>query len=143
MKSQLIELACLIQEAQSLDELLGSLHEWARSIAKPIEPDKPLPVQIVRAINNYRQEWAIQQASAHGRITTQEVATRYHIAPETARLDLMTLCIAGDLRAVGDKRGRFYIPVAANTSDIPQIIGERVSDPVAGQQTIDPFTADI
>lgn len=125
--SALSELASLIREAQTLDELVGSLQEWARSLVDPIDPEER--VAPVRA-PNYRQQWALTIARSLGRITSRELSCRYDISPESARLDLAGLCALGYLSPVGDKRGRFYIP--CNTSVTHELIGEKGSNAPAG-----------
>jgi len=151
VKSQLIELARLIQQSESPAELLGSLREWAANILHPgpADPDEKVSLAIPGdRIFNYRQDWALTHAQQYGRITTAELARQYNISMESARLDLVQLCVMCQLRPIGDKKGRFYIRrdtfgPSENGHQITPQIGERGGEPVAGQQTIDPFTADI
>jgi len=113
MKNQLTELANLIHESQTIDELVGSLRHWARDIITPTDTREPLYIEIIRTFT-YRQQWALRVAQEQGRITSPALAKRFNISMESARLDLHDLVEQGALLAISDKKGRFYIPVTPN-----------------------------
>jgi len=52
----------------------------------------------------------VQLLKERGEITTTELAVRSHCCPETARLWLRKLAARRVVRAIGDKKGRVYIP---------------------------------
>lgn len=115
------ELAAIFHEAESPEELLGSLKEWAGNLLHhtPIDPQErvhlvvPLgDIELIETIRtmNYRQQYAMALARGQGHLTTVEVARRFHISMESARLDLRDLVEQGRLLAISDKKGRYYIP---------------------------------
>jgi len=141
MKSQLTELAHLIHESQTIDELVGSLRIWAKDIITPTDTREPLYIEIIRTFT-YRQQWALRIAQEQGRITSPELARRFNISMESARLDLHDLVEQGALVAISNKKGRFYIPVVPNgdpsgimdTTGIPE--GVPQAHPMALQDTL-------
>lgn len=129
MKPNLTELAHLIHDASTLEELFGSLREWARTVIDPLplqelrpgRPDEIAYIEMIRQCN-YRQQWALAEAAKWGRISTPLLANRFSISTESARLDLRDLVEQGRLIAISDKKGRYYIPVHPNTDDPSPLI---------------------
>lgn len=119
MKDHLTELEHIIRESQTLAELVGAVRIWARSIFRPTDLDQPIyqgdvyMIEILRTCN-YRQQWALTLAQNQARITTSELARRFNISMEAARLDLHDLVEQGRLLPISNKKGRFYIPIWPN-----------------------------
>jgi predicted HTH transcriptional regulator len=110
MHDHLTELERIIRESQTLAELVGSVRIWARSIFRPTAPDDTLFIQVIPSLN-YRQQWAVKLARAQGRITSSQLAARFDISAESARLDLRDCIEKGSLLPISEKKGRYYIPV--------------------------------
>lgn len=108
---ELAELARAIDESQTPEELLGSLQIWAQTLIHPLDPEERVYLLTPEDKLNYRQAWALARARLTGAITSAEIAQRYDITQESARIDLRGLVGQGMLYPISDKRGRYYVPV--------------------------------
>ena len=116
MTRTLNELAAIIREAETVDELLGSLRIWAGTVIQRRPPREIAYIEVLPSLN-YRQQWAYRMACEQGRLVTSQVAQRFSISMEAARMDLHEMVELGKLLAISEKKGRYYLPVVAHQDD--------------------------
>lgn len=110
MRGAIRELWAVLQDlAESGDgDLAGRLRAWGSWARGQVDTGaRFVPVDFDAGLSE-RQRWALARARLAGHVTSAEVAARWFIGQEAARLELRGLVDAGLLLAVGHNRGRFY-----------------------------------
>lgn len=135
---ELAELARAIAESETPEELLGSLQTWAQSLIHPLDPEERVYLLGPEDKLNYRQAWALVRARLAGRVTSMEIARRYDVTQESARVDLRDMVGQGMLYPISAKRGRYYVPLSGLTNQgmaegVPQAPVQPVLDTLSPQ----------